>query len=78
MKNKLIISLLAIMVLIVGLIAYLFSSKTLVSPNRFENEITKVETVSNSTEIEDIEKDLEDTDFENLDEELSDIEAELY
>lgn len=78
MKGKLVIALLAILVLVLGLVAYLFSSKTLISPNRFENEITKVETVSDSTEIEDIEKDLEDTDFENLDEELSGIETELY
>lgn len=77
MKNKLTITLLAIMVLIVSLVAYLLSSKTLISPNRFENEIIKVETVSDSTEIEDIEKDLEDTNFENIDTELSDIETEL-
>lgn len=77
MKNKLTISLLAIMVLIVGFVAYLFSSKTLISPDRFENEIAKVETTSDSTEIEDIEKDLNGTDLDNLDTELSDIEAEL-
>lgn len=77
MKNKLTITLLAIMVLIVSLVAYLLSSKTLISSNEFEREIVKIETVSESAEIDNIENDLNETNLDNLDTELSDIETEL-
>jgi len=77
MKNKSIIALLAMLVFVLGLVSYLLSSKALISPKRFENEITEVETTSDSTEIDDIEKDLNETEIDDIDKELSDIETEL-
>ncbi len=77
MKNKGIIVLLIMLVLVFGFVSYLLSSKILISPKSFENEIAKVETTSDSTELDDIEKDLEETDLDNLDTELSDIAEEL-
>lgn len=77
MTGKSIIALLAMLVLVLGLVSYLLSSKALISPKSFENEIAKVETTSDSTEIDDIEKDLDETDLDNLDTELSDISNEL-
>ena len=77
MKNKGIIVLLIMLVLVFGFVSYLLSSNILISPKSFENEIAKVETTSDSTELDDIEKDLEETDLDNLDTELSDIAEEL-
>ena len=77
MKNKGIIVLLSILVLLLALIGYLVSTKTLVSPVRYEREIAKVETVSNSDEVVDIEKDLNETELDNLDTELLNIGSEL-
>lgn len=77
MKKKGIIALLAILALVLGIFAYLFSTNTLVSPIKYEKELAKVEQMSDSDDISDIEKDLEETDLDNLDSELSDIETEL-
>ncbi|KKP46432.1 MAG: hypothetical protein UR39_C0016G0003 [Candidatus Woesebacteria bacterium GW2011_GWA1_33_30] len=77
MKNKIVIALLAILVLVLAGVAYLFSTNTLVSPAKFEKEITKVEETSKSDEVVEIEDDLDTTNLDNLDMELVDIEAEL-
>lgn len=77
MKNKLVISLLAILVLALGTFAYVMSTKEIVSPRLYEKEITKVETTSESDEVDQIEKDLDETDVDNVDQELLEIEAEL-
>lgn len=78
MRNKQsLIILLAILTLVLGAAAYLFSSNAFVSPIKYEKEITKVETTSESNELSDIEADLDTTEFDNLDNELTDIEAEL-
>lgn len=53
------------------------SDKKVVFTEKYEREITKVETMSESDDINSIEKDLENTDLDNLDLEISDIEAEL-
>jgi len=74
-----IISLLAILALVLGGVAYLFTltAKDTFSPTKFQNEITSVEQVSESDEIDEIEKDLDQTDIESIDTELSTIEAEF-
>lgn len=77
MKNKLVISLLAVLVIVLAVFVFTLSSDVLVSPKTFEREITEVETVSDSDEVESIEVDLKETDLDNLDNELSDIETEL-
>lgn len=77
MKNKLVISLLAILVFVLGLFAYVMTNSNMGTEKNYEREITKVETISESDEVDDIESDLEDTDFENIDSEISLIEAEL-
>lgn len=77
MKNKAIISLLAILAIILGVFAYLLSTKSLVSENNYQTELDKVETVSDSDEIEAIETDLNDTELENIDAEIIQIETEL-
>lgn len=79
MKNKAIISLLAILALVLGIFAYLLSSNSLVSNNsyKYEKELQKVEAVSGSDRIEDIETDLQNTELDNIDSEMEDIEAEL-
>lgn len=77
MKNKLVISLLAILVFVLGLFAYIMSSDNFATNKTYEREITKTETISESDSTTSIEEDLEDTDLENLDAELSLIEAEL-
>lgn len=78
MKNKLVISLLAILVIVLGVLGYVISSnKSLTETKNFEREITKVETVSETDDIDSIEEDLKATDLDNLDQELSSIETEL-
>ena len=77
MKSKLVISLLAILVIVLGFFAYLMASQNLTSPKTFEREITKVETTSDSDDIDTIEADLNETDVEKLDAEISEIDAEL-
>ena len=53
------------------------STNDLTSPKTFEREITKVETISESDDVDTIEADLNATDLDNLDQELSSIETEL-
>lgn len=77
MKNKLVISLLAILVIVLGLFAIIMSSKDVAFPKKYERQITKVEQTSDSDDVESIEKDLDETDYDNLDAELVDIQAEL-
>ena len=77
MKNKLVISLLAVLVIVLGFFAIVMSSKDVSFPKKYERQITQVEQTSNSDDIESIEKDLKETDLESLDAELSDIQAEL-
>lgn len=77
MNNKLVISLLALLVIVLAGFAYVLSSNTLESTKTFEREITKVEESSESNEVDDIEMDLSETDVDNVDKELSDIEAEI-
>lgn len=77
MKNKLVISLLAILVIVLSVFAYVLSTKTLESTKSFEREITKVEEVSDSDEVESIDEDLDQTDVDSLDKEMLDIQAEI-
>lgn len=77
MKNRLVVSLLAILVIVLVVFVFTISSDVLVSPKTFEREITKVETISESNDIDTIEADLNATDLDNLDQELSSIETEL-
>ena len=77
MKNKLVISLLAVLVIVLGVFAVVMSSRDVIFPKKYESQITKLENTSDSNEVDSIEKDLEDTDLDNLDSELSDIQAEL-
>lgn len=77
MKNKLAISLLAVLVIVLGAFALVMSSKSVSFPKKYENQISKIEKTSDSDEIESIEEDLNETDLENLDLELSDIQTEL-
>ena len=63
--------------LVLGVFGYLLATEKLTNPLEFEREITRVETVSESDETEDIEEDLEETDVESGDEELLKIESEL-
>lgn len=77
MKNKLVVSLLAILVIVLAVFAYLMASQNLTSPKTYEREITKVEKVSESDDIDTIEADLNETELDNLDSELPEIEAEL-
>lgn len=77
MKNKLVISLLAILVLVLGVFAYVMSQSNMGSTKNYEREIQRVEEVSDSDEAETIEEDLNNTDYDNIDAEISLIEAEL-
>lgn len=78
MTNKLVISLLAILVIVLGVFGYVVSSnKSFTETKSYEREITKVETISESNDIDTIEADLNETDLDNLDQELSSIESEL-
>lgn len=77
MSNKLLLSLLAGLVLVLGIFAYLNFSQKIASTKVFEKEVTKIENVSESNEIDAIEEDLNQTDLENLDQELTSIETEL-
>ncbi|EKE06288.1 MAG: hypothetical protein ACD_19C00021G0020 [uncultured bacterium] len=78
MTNKSVISLLAILVIVLGVFGYVVSSnKSFTETKSFEREITRVENVSKSNDIESIEADLNATDLGNLDQELTSIETEL-
>lgn len=81
MSNKNIIKLLIVLVIIFGL-SYMFMQKNqylkLASNNKqFESELTQIEDVSESDDLDSIENDVNDTDLDNLDKELSDIDSEL-
>lgn len=77
MRNKLVIALLATLVFVLGLFAYIMSDDNFGTSKTYEREITQVETISESDSATDIEEDLENTDLENIDAEISLIEAEL-
>lgn len=77
MKNRAIISLLAILALVLGVFAYLISNKTLVPADKFGNEINSIEDVSESDEIDDIQEDIDNTEVENIDSEMVEIESEI-
>jgi len=56
MTNKLVISLLAILVIVIGFFGYVVSSnKGFTETKTFEREITKVETISETDDIDSIE-----------------------
>lgn len=77
MKNRLVISLLAILALVLGVFAYLMSTGRLTNPKKESQELNQVEKTSGSDEIDDIESDLNDTELDNMDTEMIQIEAEL-
>ena len=79
MKNKGILVLLSILVIVLSFFAYLISSNKLTSSVdvAYKNEIQKMENVSDSDSLDDIEKDLDDTDLDSIDAELTLIENEL-
>lgn len=77
MKNRGIISLLSILALVLGGVAYLFTSNKLENPKIYEAELQKYENVSNSDEVSDIETDLNNTEVDSIDYEISQIEAEI-
>lgn len=79
MKNKGILVLLSILVIVLGFFSYLISSNKLTSPVNitYEKDIQKIEDVSKSDDLDDIEYDLDNTDLENIDTELALIEGEL-
>lgn len=78
MTNKLVISLLAILVIVLGFFGYVVSTnKSFTETKTFEREITKVETISETDDIDSIETDLNATDLDGLDQELTSIETEL-
>lgn len=56
---------------------YRFKKDRSIPEDRFQQEITQIETQSGSDEVGDIEKDLLDTDLEKADSELQEIEKEL-
>ena len=56
---------------------YLNNKKGQGTSLEYDREIKKIETQSDSSEVEDIEKDLEDTNLEDIDKELDDMEKEL-
>lgn len=77
MKNRLIISFLAIFALVLGIFIYFLSTRSLVSEKNYKVDIQKIENVSDSDELTDIEDDLNDTDLDSIDTELINIENEL-
>lgn len=77
MKNKGIISLLAILALVLGVFAYFLSTGYLKSDKSIDRELSKVENVSTSDEVADIETDLNATDLNNIDAEMNQIQSEL-
>ncbi len=77
MKNKLVVSLLAVLVIILAIFVFTLSSGIVTSPRLFEREITEVENTSSSDEINEIEKDLTNTNLDNLGKEISSIENEI-
>lgn len=77
MKNSFTILLILSSVVIV-LAIFVYSASSKISPSAtYEREITRIETTSNSDEVDSIEEDLEQTDIDSLDSELTLIEAEL-
>jgi len=72
LNNKLVLSLVAVLLIVLGVFSYVVSSN-----KSFEKEMTKVETISESNDIDTIEADLNATDLDNLDQELSLIQTEL-
>lgn len=77
MKNKAVISLLAILTFVLGLFAIIMTDNRMATDNKYKREILKTESISQSDETESIEEDLLETDLDNLDAEMSLIEAEL-
>ncbi len=77
MKNRAVVALLAILVIIIGVLAFVISDYDFSQTKKYRNELTKIESTSESDEIEDIENDLNSTSFENIDSELNSLEGEL-
>ena len=77
MKNRGIILLLCILVLVLGFFGYLLANSDLTNSKKYEREITEVETVTETDETADIEEDLDATDIDSTDQELLQIETEL-
>jgi hypothetical protein len=78
MKNKGIIALLSILVIVLGFFAYLFATKKVgISESNMNSDIAEVENVSNLDDVDTIEDELDSTDIDNLDNELESIEKEI-
>jgi Na+-transporting NADH:ubiquinone oxidoreductase subunit NqrC len=80
MKNKALVAVLSILIILTAIMAYVLSYSKIQNNDtqKYQAEIMKIENVSNSNEIIDIENDLEETNFEDIDKELVDIEKELF
>lgn len=79
MKNKAIIALLSILVIVFAFLGYLLSTQMLTksTDQEAEREFQRIEQLSESDDKQSIEEDLEMTELESLDSELLMIEAEL-
>lgn len=78
MKNKSVIALLSVLVIVLAFFGYMLSNKKLVNPmDNYKTEVGKIETVSKDSDNESIQKDLDETDLTTLDAEVTSIEAEL-
>lgn len=77
MKNKLVISLLALLAIVLAVFIYVITTGNLQTNVSYQKELQQAEKMSDSNEIEDIEKDINETDLGNIDAELDDIENEL-
>lgn len=78
MKNKYLLTLLIILVIVIGSVVYVFSNFEF-SPKDTsnKNDLTKYETVTDSDDVELISKDLDETNVDDVDREMLQIETEL-
>lgn len=78
MKNNSLTVLLVLSAVVIILALFVYSTSENGGPaTTYEREMTRIETTSNSDEVDSIEEDLNETDVDTLDSELTLIEAEL-
>ncbi len=76
-KKNFLIFLAALLVVSLGYMAISLSRRPVSQSLNVDTEIQKVETQSNSDDVNSIEKDLNDTDYSGIERDLQDIDTEL-
>jgi len=80
-KKHTLLFLAALLVVLLGIMAYVIRQQNLarrfLQPSEFDKELSQIQEQSESDDVDAIEEDIGETDLEDADKELQDIEREL-